>query len=118
VFNGAEVEWQRLEMRRAAVAERPIEQMTLREMFSHAERISRDLVDHLERNLLPRSRQLARLVRPTETESFPADVEDVTVRSHVARLIESEDFTDQVYGRLADFCEAIDASASRIVDDA
>jgi hypothetical protein len=101
--------------RESSVAERPIEQMTLREMFTDAERLTRDLIEHLDQGFSPRAHQLLRLVRPTETEAFSSNIEDVTVRGHSARLLESEDFAEEIYGKLARYCTTIDENVSRIV---
>jgi len=91
--------------------------MTLREMLTDAERITHDLVDHLDKNFIPRSRQLAQLVAPTESESFVGDIADITVRNHASKLVDSEDFTEQLYEKLAKYCHSIDGSASRILNE-
>ena len=97
------------------MAERPISQYTLREMFTEAERLTRELVDHLDHGFTPCAHRLVRLVRPTETEAHPSDVEDITIRNQSAQLLESENFTEQVYQKLEAYSKAIDAAVSRIV---
>ena len=93
-----------------------IKQLTLREMFKDSDKLVRDLTEHLDRGFYPKARQLERLVRPTETEAFAAGVEDVTVRSHVKAVLDSEAYTDQLYQKLAEYCDAINDSVSRIVE--
>ena len=99
------------------MAKRPVNQLTLREMFSDAERITQKLIEHLDQGFLPKVRHLERLVRPTDTEAFAGDVLDVTVRNHADRVLESEVFTNQFVEELTDYCSEIDRSASRIVDE-
>ncbi len=94
-----------------------MEQLTLREMFKDAERLTRDLVEHLDQGFFPKAHQLQRLVRPTDTEAYDSRVEDVTVRNHVLRVLESEDYTEQRYEKLQQYYHAIDNVASRIVDE-
>ena len=85
-------------------------------MFKESEKLLRDLTDHLDRGFYPKIRQLERLVRPTETEAFDSRVEDVTVRSHVKAVLDSEIYTDQLCEKLAEYCDAINDSVSRIVE--
>jgi hypothetical protein len=97
---------------------RPIEQQTLREKFVDAERLSRELIEHLDQGFLPKALELARLVRPINGEPPGLhDLEDVTVRTQAARLLESEAFTDQVYESLQVYCTAIDNAVSKIVSE-
>jgi hypothetical protein len=97
---------------------RPIEQLTLREMFTEAERLTRELIEHLDQGFLPKSHELARLVRPINGEPPGLnDLEDVTVRTQAARLLESEAFTEQVYAGLDEYSRAIDASVTRILTE-
>jgi hypothetical protein len=55
-------------------------------------------------------------VRPTETEAFSPGIEDVTIRSHVKNVLESEAYTDQLCEKLAQYSDAINDSVSRIVN--
>lgn len=97
---------------------RPIEQQTLREMFTEAERLTRELIEHLDQGFLPKSHELARLVRPINGEPPGLnDLEDVTVRTQAGRLLESEAFTEQVYASLDQYSRAIDASVTRILTE-
>ena len=94
-----------------------IERLTLREMFTSSERLSRDVIDHLDQGFIPKVQQLIRLVRPTDAHPYPPDIEDVTVRTHSARVLENEDFTDQLYEKLEKYCIAIDNVVSRILNE-
>jgi len=98
------------------VADSFIKQVPLRERFRESEKVLRDLTEHLEKGFYPKVRQLGRLVRPTETEPFSPDIEDVTIRSHVKSVLDSEAYTDQLCEKLAQHSDAINDSVSRIVN--
>ena len=93
-----------------------IKQLTLREMFKDSDKLLRDLTGHLDRGFYPKARQLEKLVRPTDTEAFAAGVEDVTIRSNVKAVLDSEAYTDQMCQKLAEYCDAINDAVSRIVE--
>ena len=44
-------------------------------------------------------------------------LQDVTVRTNSARVLESENFTDEVFEKLHNYCAAIDSAVSRIVTE-
>jgi hypothetical protein len=97
------------------MVERSLEQMTLREKLTEAERLTRELIDHLDQGFLPRCHDLSRLVRPINGEP-PAlrALEDVTVRTQVAHILESETFTESLFQKLSTYCQAIDEAVGRI----
>lgn len=97
------------------VDDRRIEQLTLREKFADAERLTRELLEHLEQGFSPKAYQAHQIVRPTPSGLPAANVEDVTVRNQVVGLLESDQFADQLYSSLEKYFAAIDASVSRIV---
>ena len=98
------------------MADRPVEQLTLREMFTDAERMTRELIEHLDQGFIPKANELGRAIRPIEDDpDRSTNIEDVTIRNYAVRLLESEDFTDQLYDKIAEYCVGIDASVSRIV---
>ena len=100
------------------MAERPVGQLTLREMLTDAERMTRELGEHLDQAFIPKCHELTRLVRPINGE--PPDVrslEDVTVRTQAARILEVETFTDGLFEKLMKYCQAIDHSVGKIVSE-
>jgi len=100
------------------MVERPIAQLTLREMFIDAERLTRELIEHLDQGFLPKTHELARLVRPINGEPPGLnELEDVTVRTQAATLLESEAFTEAIFQRLGQYSRAIDHSVSRILTE-
>jgi hypothetical protein len=95
--------------------DRRIEKLTLREKFTDAERLARELLEHLEQGFCPKIHQAYQLVRPTPSGLPAANVEDITVRNHVVSVLESEQFADQLYENLERYFAAIDSAVSRIV---
>ena len=83
--------------------------LPLTEVCKVAERLTRELVDHLERNLIPRTRDLHELVKPDSPfNTSEVSVKDVTVRNQAANLLESQDFTEQLFLRARQYFESID----------
>jgi len=100
------------------MVERSMKQMTLREMLTEAERLTRELGEHLDQAFIPKCHELSRLVRPINGE--PPDIralEDVTVRTQTARILETENFTESIFGKLSEVCTAIDAAVNKITSE-
>jgi hypothetical protein len=100
------------------MAERSIKSSTLREMLVEAERLSRELSEHLDQSFLPKCLELTRLVRPINGE--PPDIralEDVTLRTQAARILETETFTERVFQELSEYCQAIEGAVNKIASE-
>jgi hypothetical protein len=100
------------------MVERSVKQMTVREMLIEAERLTRELGEHLDQSFIPKCHELSRLVRPINGE--PPDIralEDVTVRTQAARILETETFTEALFQKLTEYCNAIDESVGRITSE-
>ena len=95
------------------MAERPVSQQTLREQFTNAEQLTKELVDHLEHNLLPKIHDLKKLVQ-TELKGEAA-AEDITVRNHAADVLESARFADEVSAKMTAYFTFINQSVARII---
>lgn len=90
----------------------------LHSVCKEAERLTHELIDHLERNLIPRSKEVHQLVKPDSPfNASGAGVQDVTVRSQVARLLESQEFTEKLFLKMRQHLEAIDQSIGGSDDD-
>lgn len=96
------------------MAERAVDDLTLRELFSDAQRLTRELIEHLDQGFLPKTRALMRLVGSKAGDPEYDQIEDLTVRNHSGDLLKSEDFTEQLYDRLEQYYEAIDRNVTRI----
>ena len=97
------------------MAERPLDDRTLSEKFVDAERMARELIDHLDRGFLPKTRELQKLVEPSDGQPINDDVEDLTVRIRAAGVLQSDLFTEELYDKLERYCASINADVSRIM---
>jgi hypothetical protein len=95
--------------------ERRHDQLTLRELFIEAERLNRELIEHLEQGFLPKVQGLTRLAAPGYVDVHGHPAGDITVRNAAAQVLESEAYTEQLNGRIQDYCEAIDREVTRII---
>jgi hypothetical protein len=97
------------------MAERPIEQLTLREMFTNAESLIRDLKDHLQKSFHPKSRAVEQVVRsyniPSERDAIP----DSTIRHHVAEMLGSDDYSESLIKKLDQYLEAIESRSREAI---
>lgn len=82
------------------MSERPIEQLTLRDLFSNAEWLIRDLTEHLKRSFHPKSRSLDELVRSYKNPEERDAIADAAVRTHVAALFGSDDYSQTLIQKL------------------
>lgn len=87
--------------------DRPLDQMPLRDLFSHAQHQARDLAEHLDQNFLPKLHELDELAHP---KLNAAEIRDFTVRTKAAQLLESDDFTCQLLHKMRDSLNAIERS--------
>ncbi len=95
------------------MAERPIQQQTLREQFTFVEQLIKELVDHLEHHLLPKVNDLKKLVQGELKGE--AVHEDVTVRTHANNVLDSIRFSDEVCDKMTAYFTSINQSVSQIV---
>ncbi|MCH9653825.1 MAG: hypothetical protein K0U86_12210 [Planctomycetes bacterium] len=91
-------------------------QLTLREMFSDTERLTSELIEHLELGFIPTNDKLISLVRRVPDGIEKRRVEDISVRNQVAELLKSEDFSQELFEKLNDYLAAIDQSVNRIIN--
>lgn len=94
------------------MAERTIEQLTLREMLFEAERLTREMNEHLQQGFLPKARDLRRLVKQQNANA--ENVKDITVRTNVARVLESEEFTRGLLEKMEEYFAGIDNALSEL----
>lgn len=87
------------------MSNRPLDQMPLRELFTHADHQARDLADHLDLNFLPTLHALEELAHPKPDAE---EVGDFTVRTRAAQVMESDDFTRQSLQKMQDYLNAIE----------
>ena len=91
-------------------------QMTLREMFSDSERLTSELIEHLELGFIPINDKLIRMVRPVPEGIEKRRVEDISIRNQATELLKSEDFAQELFEKLDAYLAAIDQSVNKIID--
>jgi len=95
-----------------------LKNVPLHSVCKEAERLTHELIEHLEQNLVPRTREVHELVKPDSPfNASGAGVQDVTVRSQVATLLESQEFTERLFLKTREYLETIDESIGGDSDD-
>jgi Rod binding domain-containing protein len=89
------------------MSDRPLDQVPLRDLFSHAQHHARDLAEHLDQNFLTKLQELDELVHP---KADAQEIRDITVRSRAAQVLESDAFTRQLLQKMRDCLNAIDSA--------
>lgn len=87
--------------------------MTLRQKLIEADKLARELMDHLERGFVPKVHKLRRVTRQG-SDVDEEDVTDVTVRSAVDQVLESDDFAHNLCQSLRKFLASIDDEIRQI----
>lgn len=81
----------------------------LRDLCKEAERLTREVIDHLENNLIPRSQELHNLVKPDSPFAESGErVADITVRNQASSLQSSQEFTEQLLKKTSQYLTEID----------
>lgn len=89
--------------------------MTLREKFTESEHLLRELIEHIEHGFIPKVRHLENMVRPTETQPFDESIADSAVHHSVDDLLETDDFSQQLYEKLERYLASIESDVNRII---
>lgn len=85
--------------------------MTLRQKLIEADKLTRELMDHLERNFITKVHNLRRVTRHgSEIEN--ETITDLTVRSTADLVLDSAAFTSELAKGLEQFLAAIDSEMS------
>ena len=92
-----------------------IEHLTLREKLRDAARDVRELIEHLELGFVPKVHDLRKLTRQHDPASGATAVADVTVRSYVSSVLESDRFTAGLNDSLEDYLNSIKRDVSDVV---
>lgn len=95
------------------LSERPLDQLTLRELFTETEMLVRELIEHLEQSFHPQLRSLEELVQFRKTLEERNQVGDSTIRNQVAAVLDSDDFSQKLLHRLDGCLEAIREGSHR-----
>jgi hypothetical protein len=98
------------------MADRPIDQLSLRDLFTNAEWLIRDLSEHLKRSFQPKSQALAELVSPDITPEQRDGIADTAVRSQAAALLNSDDYSQTLFDKLDRYLTAIDERSQAAIN--
>jgi hypothetical protein len=98
------------------MSERPLDNLTLREKLIEAERLMRELSDHLERGFIPKAHEIRRLARRANEPENQDEVKDVTIRSSSDELLRSDDYSRQLCERNIRMLAAIEQDVKAIFE--
>lgn len=90
------------------MAERPIDQLTLREMFTNAEGLIRDLSGHLKQSFQYKLRVLDDVVKSYKVAAERDAIPDATLRTNAAALLSSDDYSQVLFQKLNHYLTAIE----------
>ncbi|MBR9802392.1 MAG: hypothetical protein ACE37I_00630 [Rubinisphaera brasiliensis] len=93
-----------------------IESMTLREKLSEADRLMREMIDHLDNGFVPKARSLSRMLQEHGNEVD--SLSDMTVRQQAAELIDANRFSERLYEKIGTLLVAIDRDVTEIQENA
>lgn len=89
--------------------------LTLREKLSDADRLNREIMDHLERAFVPQSHELRRVTRVSGEEDMTSQLADVTLRNQVDNLLKHDDYTQKMTDNLKAYLTSIGHEVGKIV---
>ncbi len=91
-----------------------ISNMTLRDKLNEAERVMRELMDHLDNGFIPKARSLSRALQ--EHGNDVTLISDTTVRQQAAEIIDSNRYSEKLYRRVGELLVAIDEDVASITE--
>ncbi len=91
-----------------------ISNMTLRDKLNEAERVMRELMDHLDNGFIPKARSLGRSLQ--EHGNDVTLISDTTVRQQAAEIIDSNRYSEKLYRRVGELLVAIDEDVASITE--
>ena len=86
------------------MAQRPLEQLTFREKIRDYAHRTRELIEHMEQNLVPRVDEILHKTRPRHED----ELTDVSVRNLVSATLESQRYGSQIEEQIEAYGKAID----------
>lgn len=91
--------------------------LPLRELFTLSERLSRELMEHLEQSFMPRVNDLERQVRGYGNAAERTAISDVAVRNSAASVIKSADFANSLFNKLRTHLQAIEDGTRAVLSN-
>ncbi len=92
-----------------------LENLTLRNKLNESERLIRELIHHLEHGYVPKAHLLRRTARKGNDPKDQKDITDLTIRSAVEKVLDSDDFSLQLCDQLSDYLASIEKDLNRII---
>ena len=99
------------------MADRPVEQMTLRDVFTESERTLRELIEHFEQHYQPRIYDLEKVVRLHSNSAELGQISDMTVRNQAAEALRGHEYARPLLLRLRDLLEGVDRGVQRTLGE-
>lgn len=91
------------------------ESLTLREQLNAAERLNREIMDHLERAFVPQAHELRRVTRISGEDDPGHQIGDIALRSQVDGLLKGDAYTLEMLEKLQKFLTSIGREVGKIV---
>ena len=91
------------------MAKHSLEDMSLRDLVKNSERMTQELIDHLEQNFLPQVEELRQLVKSQ------GNIADLTVRQQADKVLSSENYTAELFEKLNKHLGAITAGVTKVI---
>jgi hypothetical protein len=92
-------------------AEKPVRRMTLRQLLTHAEKCSRDLIEHAQASVLTRISDFRDLSRPVRRRSHYPTM--ISLQNALRKLLEAAEEARMMADYLQEHLDAIREHASR-----
>jgi hypothetical protein len=92
-----------------------IESMTLQEKVKKTEQLMRELIEHLDLGFSPKLKKLQKISRVGKSQSQLEEIGDLTIRTHVALVLESEKFSQELFAKLTLYTSAIESDMDQVL---
>lgn len=96
--------------------DRSLDDLTLRDKCREAQRVIRDLIDHLDQAFLPKVKNLRKLAKAKEPGYDPGAIRDVTIRAQAAGVLEAEQYTVKLDEESRQFLTALAAEVEHLAN--
>lgn len=97
------------------MAEQLLETQPLRERFREAERLTRELIQHLELGFMPKMQEVRRIARKATTPNQMDDIADNTIRTSVDAVLTSHEYSLDLTRKLERYLQSIEKEVNEIV---
>lgn len=92
-----------------------IESMTLQEKVKKTEQLVRELIEHLDLGFSPKLKKLQKISRVGKSRSQLEEIGDITIRTHVSLVLDSEKFSQELFEKLTSYTSAIEKDMDQVL---